>query len=254
MFNGAKMYASDHRAHEKSVLTEVSQVMECPVSFTETGAPIARVGVFDDRFAESIRNRAELGKLDGLHVSILANGTARPFELDGRKGKIVETIAEGGSVDWVTRAGAGGRALRLAETDESVKETDMPEETTIPAEEELEAPAEVQEKLEVESAETEVPAEPVSLSESEVQEALDESKLPDISRERLKVAEYANTDALEEAITAERDYVVALTGAGRPVGQDVQDPPRKTGMTEDEYKASLDEIDKRYGVYREIPE
>jgi hypothetical protein len=58
-----------------------------------------------------------------LNVSIQASGTAKPFELDGRKGKIVETInPEGANVDWVTRAGAGGHALRLAE---SAEETDM---------------------------------------------------------------------------------------------------------------------------------
>ena len=57
VFEGIKMYATDHKPDEKSVRTEVSQVLKCPTGFTEAGAPIALVGVFDDTFAASIRNR-----------------------------------------------------------------------------------------------------------------------------------------------------------------------------------------------------
>lgn len=123
-FTGAKMYATNHKPDEKSVLTEVSQVLACPVGFTDSGAPIARVGIFNEDFAASIRNRATLGQLEGLNVSILASGLAKPgFELDGRQGKLIESITAVASVDWVTKAGAGGRALRLAE-DEGKQEVD----------------------------------------------------------------------------------------------------------------------------------
>jgi len=111
-----------------------------------------------------------------------------------------------------------------------------------------------------ESAETEPVAEtepePVVLSESEVEQALGESKLPDASRERLAKAEYADAEQLETAIEAERAYVVALTGAGRPVGQQAAKEAAKsanpTQMSEEDYRAKLDAIDRRYGVYREI--
>jgi len=255
-FGGAKMYATNHKADEKNVLTEVSQVLECPVGFTETGAPIARVGVFDNAFAESIRNRAALGKLEDLHVSILANGTARAYEENGRKGKYVETISSGAGVDWVTRAGAGGHALRLAENQEAIMK---PEE--ILEEEIQEEETEVVEQQEPEPAEIEPVAEtepePVVLSESEVEQALGESKLPDASRARLAEGEYENAEQLETAIEAERAYVVALTGAGRPVGQQAaRDAAQSARMTEEErlakYEAKLNRIDRDHGVYREI--
>ena len=183
VFEGAKMYATDHKSAEKNVLTEVSQVLACPVSFTESGAPIARVGVFDNAFAESIRNRAALGKLEDLHVSILANGTARPYTENGRTGKYVETISAGASVDWVTRAGAGGHALRLAENEQ--EDTDMPPEAKIEEKEKDQKPEgqeqEVEPKSKIQEGTTEPapnsPAEPVRLSESEVTEALSASNL-----------------------------------------------------------------------------
>jgi len=256
-FNGAKMYATNHKIDEKNVLTEVSQVLECPVGFTETGAPIARVGVFDNAFAESVRNRAALGKLEDLHVSILANGTAREYEENGRKGKYVETISIGAGVDWVTRAGAGGHALRLAENEEAIMETSEVLEEEVQEEEipEQEVEQQEQESVEMESV-AETQPEPVVLSESEVEQTLEGSKLPDASRERLAKAEYADTEQLETAITEERAYIVALTGAGRPVGQqaarDAAQAAQPSQMTEETYKAKLDAIDKRYGVYREI--
>lgn len=55
-FVGAKMYATDHKQEEKSVRTEVSQIKSIS-GFSEDGAPIARVAVFDPDFAEKCRNR-----------------------------------------------------------------------------------------------------------------------------------------------------------------------------------------------------
>src|SRR5690606_27114494 len=105
------------------------------------------VGVYDPLFAQKVRNRAKLGTLENLQASILASGTARPgFEEGGRKGKLVESITNAFSVDWVTRAGAGGRAVRLVEN-EPEGEDNMG--TTPPAEES----AEVEEAVEVEEVE-----------------------------------------------------------------------------------------------------
>ena len=114
-FKGAKMYATDHRPEQKSVLTEVSTILDI-VGFSERGAPIARVGIHNPEFAADVRNRAKLGVLGELHCSILAKGTARDYTQDGRKGKLVESITAVQSVDWVTRAGAGGHAVALVES------------------------------------------------------------------------------------------------------------------------------------------
>jgi len=135
------------------------------------------------------------------------------------------------------------------------------EQEEILEEEIQEEETEVVEQQEPEPAETEPVAEtepePVVLSESEVEQALGESKLPDASRERLAAGEYENAEQLETAIEAERAYVVALTGAGRPVGQQAaRDAAQSARMTEEErlakYEAKLNRIDRDHGVYREI--
>ena len=115
VFEGLKMHTVDHKEAERSERTEVS-VIDKIVGFTSAGAPIARVTVFDPAFAEKVRNRSAAGKLNTLECSILASGIARKGTApDGKAGNIVESIVEGRYVDWVTRAGAGGKALRITE-------------------------------------------------------------------------------------------------------------------------------------------
>lgn len=119
VFEGVKMYLTEHDERDRSVRTEVSQIVKCPVGFSETGAPLADVAVYDAAFAHNIRERAHHGMLAGLHCSILAKGDVRKgVEMDGDKVNVVEAITEARAVDWVTRAGAGGRALSLVENDE----------------------------------------------------------------------------------------------------------------------------------------
>ena len=178
VFEGAKMYATDHRQSEKNVLTEVSQILECPVRFTESGAPVARVGIFNTQFAESIRSRDQLGVLGDLHCSILAGGKVKPgFESGGRKGREVVAITEVASVDWVTRHGAGGRALSLAESDEMFMEADMNEHDDVLDTEAEEATgaeeADVQETALVEDATATATEEEVASDTSEEPESDD---------------------------------------------------------------------------------
>jgi hypothetical protein len=52
---------------------------------------------------------------EDLDVSIRAHGAYRTGEVDGRKGRIIEQLIRADSVDFVTRAGAGGRVARLME-------------------------------------------------------------------------------------------------------------------------------------------
>ena len=115
VFAGVKMYETDHRQDEKSTRTWVSTVKEI-VGYTDDGAPIGRVSVHDRNFAERLMALAADDLLEKMECSILAAGTARKGEVDGRKGHVVEAITSAESVDWVTRAGCGGRALKLAET------------------------------------------------------------------------------------------------------------------------------------------
>ena len=118
VFQGVKMYATEHKDSERSVRTEVSQILRCPVGFSETGAPLADVAIYDREFDHNVRERDHHGTLSDLHCSILASGRVKKgVEMDGEKVNVVEAITEARAVDWVTRAGAGGRALSLVEND-----------------------------------------------------------------------------------------------------------------------------------------
>jgi hypothetical protein len=182
--------------------------------------------------------------------------------LDGRKGKIVETInPEGANVDWVTRAGAGGHALRLAE---SAEETDMEDEERVEELEEAveevaieeqtpEPEAEVEEQeQEPESAEDETveEEEPTPLDANAADALLTESNLPDASRSRLAETEWPDEGALTDAIVAEVAYVTELTGAGRPVGQEalVVEPAEEKNRDE-LLREKFDQVERDHGVY-----
>jgi hypothetical protein len=52
---------------------------------------------------------------EDLDVSIRADGTYRTGEAEGRKGRIIEQLVRAESIDFVTRAGAGGKVARLME-------------------------------------------------------------------------------------------------------------------------------------------
>ena len=118
VFEGVKMYLTEHDDKNRSVRTEVSQIVKCPVGFSETGAPLGDVAIYDAAFAHNVRERNHHGTLSDLHCSILASGRVKKgVEMDGEKVNVVEAITEARAVDWVTRAGAGGRALSLVEND-----------------------------------------------------------------------------------------------------------------------------------------
>lgn len=237
VFEGVKMYTTDHRDAEKSVRTEVAQIQTI-TGFTADGAPIARVNIFDPAFAEQTRNRAKSNALKSLECSILAYGEAKPGTApDGRKGNIVTKITQAQSVDWVTKAGAGGYALRLAESEQGANPMDrnkiiellgksaLPEaarkrlaereyadeaalSTAITAESDyLKALAEV--------ASPETPAAPVTLAEADVKAAL--AKLPIPSQKRLAEGKYKDKAELETVIKAEISYLKEVTGSGKPV-------------------------------------
>ncbi len=245
-FVGAKMYETDHRAAEKSTRTWVSTVTDI-VGYTETGAPIAKIAIHDPGFAQRARNLKEAGLLNRLECSILAAGKSRAgFEADGRRGKYVEAIDYVASVDWVTAAGAGGRALALAEnrtggdptmTITNAAETAKPENTPAPAET---APAATPPVVTIaqETAISEAtpaattaandeaanitpanpPAPPAPMAEDRVRAILAESKLPGPAIDRLARSVYTDESQVHTAIVAERDYLAAAIGSGKPFG------------------------------------
>lgn len=250
VFDGAKMYATDHRPEEKSVNTEVGKIDRI-IRFSETGAPIARVKIWDADFAEDIRNRDRMGELDTLKCSILAKGRAKKGKIDGRETNIVEAIlpSKYTNVDFVTNAGAGGRALQLVENDKEVNmpdEIEKVEETEPTAEmqeaeevllheNEDETPAETQEENSEEAqAETEETVsetdrdEPTFLAEVAVSETLAKSKLPEISRNHLAKVSYLSEAELQNAIQAETEYIKTLVHSGEVMGLGESEPVDQT--------------------------
>jgi hypothetical protein len=213
IFKGLKMYATDHVSSEKSVLTEVSEVLDCPVGFTETGAPIARVGIFNEDFARSTFNRFKLGTLNNLETSIVAEGRRRKgFSKDGRTGYSVEALTKGISIDWVTRAGAGGRAYRMAESEDGTSESET--EDTV-------------------------------LEREEVIQHLREAKLSGPAIELLTKIDYPSMEELDDVINSFKQALKESTGSGKPFGNS-QKPSSEKTVSVEEIEKRKDEINKKW--------
>jgi hypothetical protein len=220
-FIGAKMFETDHRPQEKSTRTWVSTVEDI-IGF-EDGAPLARVAVHDGDFAERLRNLDKLGMLGKMECSIYANGLAKGgFKLGGREGKQVESITGVSSVDWVTRAGAGGAAVSLVETSEELDMDKVEKELADSLEEERqEDSAEETEVEEVEIQESDPEeSEPEKLLEvSEVKEILSETELPQYAQTRLAYSgRFMTKEEVVEAAQAELEYIKTVTQSGKPFG------------------------------------
>jgi len=116
VFVGSRMFLTDHKDGERNARNFAS-VVERHVGFGEQGAPRYEVTVLNPDTCELVRNCAETKHLDQLQFSIFAKGTHKKGKVDGREGWIVTEIADNPKpyIDWVSAAGAGGKAVALAE-------------------------------------------------------------------------------------------------------------------------------------------
>lgn len=111
---GTHMYL-DHPSMTEAVdrpersVKDLAAVTTSPATFTD-GALYAEAQVFAP-FQETLAD-----KKDAIGVSIRAAGTAEPGEAEGRTGPIITSLAEGISVDFVTRAGRGGAIVEVLES------------------------------------------------------------------------------------------------------------------------------------------
>jgi hypothetical protein len=267
VFEGAKMYESDHRPAEKSTENWVSTVRTIK-GFSDSGAPIAEVVVHNPSFAERTRALKAAGMLDKMECSILAGGMARKGKVDGTAGNIVERITEALAVDWVTRAGAGGRALDLAEHAEGGMMKRVLNVQVVGGQADLSAEA-LKEKLvaifgegavleavnlaEVTPEAVAPPAAPpptgaepqpgpAQMEAAEVQAAVEATSLPAPAKARLAEGKYADKAALEAAIQHETAYLKAVTGSGAPFGQGPSASDTAKAMTDKEYDTAIGEI------------
>jgi uncharacterized protein YdaT len=240
VFKGVQMHETDHRESERSNGTWVSTILDVPVRFTETGAPVAKVGVHDPAFATKVVNLDKLGVLDKLQCSILAMGTAKKSKVDGKSANVIESITEGIFVDWVTRAGAGGRALQISEQEATMSKNGKEDEPITEGEEE---PVVISEDGE-EPTETEAK----ELSEAEVKAILDESNLPEATKKRLIAGKYAGKDALKAAVKAEVEYLKEVTGSGKVSGLGAGEAPDEKPMSETERLKKVNAAFERHGL------
>lgn len=191
-FVGAKMFETDHKDSETNNRTWVSTVTKHD-GFAEDGSPVFEVLAHSPDFIARARNlKAAVdgeGKslIEKLHCSIKASGLARPGKVGEREGNIVEEITSVKSVDWVSQAGAGGRALDIGESLEEGDPDPKP-------------------KVEF-------------LGKARVEEILEAAKLPKVSQERLAESQYLDEEAVGQAVQSEREYLRKATGSGKPFGQ-----------------------------------
>lgn len=258
VFEGADVFATDHKATERNERTKVGKVLQCPASFTENGAPIAPVLIYDPAQAEKARNRNDAGALDTLECSIFGKGRAKVGEIGGQEYKIVEAITEGTFLELVSKAGAGGQAQSLQESHggdpmKDELETVQAETETVQAEVEITQVVEVDiqenDVKETEESKTEPVAEDKPVTETEpvaeieptailesgvVAVMLNETNLPQSFRKALSVAKYADSAALQSAIDEAVKDVKTLTGSGQPFAQGVSESVDEPKLTEAE--------------------
>ena len=232
-FVGAKMYETDHVAEEKSTRTWVSTIRAVS-EFTDSGAPLAEVVVHDPSFADRLRNLSQAEMLDKMECSILASGKVKEGEVEGETYRIVEAIESVQSVDWVTKAGAGGQAIALAEAD--TEETEQPGGEPV-AEDKSPAPNAGE------------PTEETKMDAEQVKAWLDEkANLPAPVIELLSEREYEDVTALEAAVTDMGKALAEHLGSGRVKDMNAPEPePEPTPESVREaYEAGLDAVNKKW--------
>jgi hypothetical protein len=249
LFSKVKMFETNHIEAETNNRNWVSTIIETS-RFTESGEPVSVVGVHDPAFAQKVLNLSELNLLGMLECSIRGHGRVRQgdFELGGRKGKYVEELTDISSVDWVSKAGAGGRALGLAENESGG--TEMPETENETTEEQPPVSEETTEEIalgeEQVAGEQEQEQEPQNLTEAEVAEALEGVALPEHTKALLSAREYVSAEELAEFVKQVVAEFKQATGSGHPVATrgKMEDKPRS--VTREAIEKAQDAVNQRY--------
>ncbi len=194
-FVGAKMYETNHKAKETTNRNWVSTIVG-HTGFTDIGAPVYEVMAHAPDFIQRTKNLAKADLIEKLECSIRAKGTTRPGKVGDRSGNIVEDVLNIISVDWVSKAGAGGKAVNITEGEPEEAKTEVKTEEV---------------KAEVKTEEVKI----VYLDEETVSTILGSATLPKVVKTRLSERDYLDQEAVEEAIKAERTYLREASGSGK---------------------------------------
>lgn len=227
---------SEARERPERSLQTLAAVTVTPAEWQENGP--AGPGLYAQ--AKAFGNYAPLIEELSPHigVSIRAAGHFKPGEAEGRKGPVITSLERGDSIDFVTRAGAGGKVLQLMESARSGPST-PPREERRTMREPIPNPTpgqigDLQESL------TRLQEENRRMREREllrdgadlIQRALAGYPLHEMSRSRLAedlVAHLPLTEAgeidreklttqIQEAAQREADYLSRVVGAGQVRG------------------------------------
>ena len=192
----------------------------------------------------------------------MAKAIGKPYSDGTRTGKIIkEFVSEdgepAGDVDWVTRAGAGGRILRVSESapEEDVEEMEKKEEVTeglevveVKESDKQETSGETIAAEEIAGTEAIVDDTPKYLEVGEVAAILEKSKLPEVAREELLKRQYEDADQVQENVENMRSFIKKLTGSkvvfGMGEAVKVSEQAEKPVFTEEAQRNIL----KKYGL------
>lgn len=241
VFKGVDIFVTDHKEKERSERTKVGRVREI-AGFTNGGAPIGRAVIYDPDQAEKTRNRADAGELSTLECSIFASGLAKPGNIGGEDYQVVEAITSATALELVSKAGAGGHAKNLVESEAGGDE--MGEEQEVPKDGEETEPKPTEEQPKEEPTK-ETPEQPAEVPAEEVEKALAEAKLPEGLRKWVAKGTYKTGDELKAAIAEAQADAKKLTGSGAVFGMGLSQPVIPETKELDE---ALAEVDAQYHV------
>jgi hypothetical protein len=237
-FEGADIFVTNHNADEKNERTKVGRFRNIG-SLTEQGL-MGQAIIYDPDVAEKTRNRADAGELGTLHCSIHASGTGKKGTIDGQEYTVIESITKVHSVDLVSRAGAGGQAVALAESENGGTMTE-PEETTEQTEvtEQGDQPvAEVEiHENDQETTETAAAVVPVTetapeaVTSARVSEILSESGLDESAQSFIINGTYQTEGDVTAAIERMKAYSAGLANAGAPFAMGETEPVEDKPLT-----------------------
>ncbi len=168
-----------------------------------------------------------------IGASIRAAGYTAQGEAEGQKGPIVEQLTAGHSIDFVTRAGAGGKVLQLMEAARNKSETKQQEATTVSNTNQQAATPDIAQLIKEAIAPlttqlTQLQGERLQdQARAFVRESLQGSQLPAPAITRIVEAASVNPPAqdgaldrtalktrCDEAVQAEAAYLASVTGGG----------------------------------------
>jgi len=279
VFEGHKMYADhpteaeDAERPERSIKDWVATLSE--VAVDDNGVVTGIAEIVAPWLMLQLATLRDKGMLSEMGISINAVGSASKGQIDGKDTLIIEKLVAARSVDFVTEPGAGG-IVTFYESDRC-KDIDLIDistlrETRPDLVKELESDVrteilqEVKAKMELEEKVTELEGTITTLTterdelltkEAEavkvkakadasaiVKEAVDKAELPEAAKERIleRFKDLESAEGIEEAITAEKDYIAKLTESGKVKGLGDSTPsPEKD-------KEALKESFKRLGM------